>query len=228
MTHELPAGIEGFHCHNHCESNSYALERTLEQIEQKFGRWLEQIKWLNLGGGHLMTSKEYNTEHLKSVLKSFKQRHRNLKLILEPGSAFLWQTGPLVASVIDIVYNNGIRTAILDVSFTCHMPDCLEMPYHPVVRGARMVENITSVNRDFLYRLGGNSCLSGDWMGYWDFGHSLVEGDEIIFEDMNHYTTVKTSMFNGINHPSIVLLKENGHIETLKEFCYEDFRNRMC
>ena len=91
-----------------------------------------------------------------------------------------------------------------------------------------MVENITSVNRDFLYRLGGNSCLSGDWMGYWDFGHSLVEGDEIIFEDMNHYTTVKTSMFNGINHPSIVLLKENGHIETLKEFCYEDFRNRMC
>ncbi|HZK03520.1 MAG TPA: carboxynorspermidine decarboxylase [Bacteroidaceae bacterium] len=228
MPQQLPIGVQGFHCHNHCESNSYALERTLEQIEQKFGMWLEQIEWLNLGGGHLITHKDYNIEHLITTLKKFKQQHKNLKLILEPGSAFLWQTGPLVASVIDIVENNNIRTAILDTSFTCHMPDCLEMPYHPVVRGAKQVSTTTPCKTEFLYRLGGNSCLSGDWMGYWEFNHPLSEGDKIIFEDMNHYTTVKTSMFNGVQHPSIILLRGNGELKMLRKFKYSDYRNRMC
>lgn len=228
MPDELPSGIEGFHCHNHCESDSYAMERTLAHIEAGFGKWLGKIRWLNLGGGHLMTREDYDTEHLTSVLKAFQERHKHLKLILEPGSAFAWQTGPLVARVVDIVENNGIRTAILDVSFTCHMPDCLEMPYYPTVRGATLIKEYSPGSANFVYRLGGNSCLSGDWMGYWDFGHMLKEGENIIFEDMIHYTTVKTNMFNGINHPSIVLLKENGNIDILKEYGYEDYRNRMC
>ncbi len=230
MPQQLPIGVQGFHCHNHCESDSYALERTLEQIEQKFGIWLEQLEWLNLGGGHLITHKDYNIEHLITILKKFKQQHKNLKLILEPGSAFLWQTGPLVASVIDIVENNNIRTAILDTSFTCHMPDCLEMPYHPIVRGAKQVNinTTTPCKTEFLYRLGGNSCLSGDWMGYWEFNQPLSEGDKIIFEDMNHYTTVKTSMFNGVQHPSIILLRANGELKLLRKFNYSDYRNRMC
>lgn len=228
MPEDLPSGIDGFHCHNHCESNSYALERTLAHIESGFGKWLGQIKWLNLGGGHLMTRQDYDTNHLISILKEFRSRHKNLRLILEPGSAFAWQTGPLVASVVDIVENNGIKTAILDTSFTCHMPDCLEMPYYPTVRGAVLMKEYKPFSGDFVYRLGGNSCLSGDWMGYWDFGHTLKEGEKILFEDMIHYTTVKTNMFNGINHPSIVLLKENGNIDILKDFKYEDFRDRMC
>lgn len=228
MPEDLPSGIDGFHCHNHCESDSYALERTLAHIESGFGKWLGQIKWLNLGGGHLMTRQDYDTNHLISILKEFRSRHKNLRLILEPGSAFAWQTGPLVASVVDIVENNGIKTAILDTSFTCHMPDCLEMPYYPTVRGAALMKEYKPFSGDFVYRLGGNSCLSGDWMGYWDFGHTLVEGEKILFEDMIHYTTVKTTMFNGINHPSIALLKENGNIDILKDFKYEDFRDRMC
>ena len=136
LPEKLPEEIEGFHCHCHCESSSYALEHTLAHLEAKFGRWLPQLKWLNLGGGHLMTRKDYDVEHLVGLLKALRARYPNLTVILEPGSAFAWQTGPLVASVVDVVENKGIRTAILDVSFTCHMPDCLEMPYQPAVRGA--------------------------------------------------------------------------------------------
>ncbi len=230
----LPAGIEGFHCHCHCESTSEALQHTLYYIEEKFGRWLPRIKWLNLGGGHLMTRKDYDVELLVQILRDFRQRHPNLRIILEPGSAFAWQTGPLVASVVDIVENKGIKTAILDVSFTCHMPDCLEMPYQPAVRGAETLP--PDAARDMagdplastVYRLGGNSCLSGDYMGSWKFDHVLQVGEEIIFEDMIHYTTVKTNMFNGIHHPSIVLLREDGTREMLREFRYEDYRDRMC
>ena len=150
----------------------------------------------------------------------FRQRYPWLKVILEPGSAFAWQTGPLVAHVVDVVEDKGIRTAILDVSFTCHMPDCLEMPYFPEVRGAEHVE-------EGGYRLGGNSCLSGDFMGYWRFDHELQVGEEVIFEDMIHYTTVKTNTFNGISHPSIGMLHEDGSLEIMREFGYEDYRNRM-
>lgn len=228
---QLPEGIEGFHCHCHCESSSYALVHTLQHIEEKFGAWLPKLKWLNLGGGHLMTRKDYDVEHLIALLKGLRQRYPNLSIILEPGSAFGWQTGPLVSSVVDIVENKGIKTAILDVSFTCHMPDCLEMPYQPAVRGAETLEPDavkTAAPAEYVYRLGGNSCLSGDYMGSWKFDHELKVGERIIFEDMIHYTTVKTNMFNGISHPSIAMLHADGELEYYRHFGYEDYRDRMC
>ena len=227
----LPDGIEGFHCHCHCESDSYALEHTLEHIEEKFGAWLPKIKWLNLGGGHLMTRKDYDVEHLIGLLKGLRGRYPNLQIILEPGSAFAWQTGSLVSSVVDIVESRGIRTAILDVSFTCHMPDCLEMPYQPKVTGAESLDADAVKGAPFeenIYRLGGNSCLSGDYMGSWRFPQPLKIGDKVVFEDMIHYTTVKTNMFNGISHPSIAFLREDGGLQLLKIFKYEDYRDRMC
>ena len=226
----LPEGIEGFHCHCHCESSSYELEHTLQHIEETFARWFPQIKWLNLGGGHLMTRKDYDTEHLISLLKGLKTRYPHLEIILEPGSAFTWQTGPLVASVVDIVENRGIKTAILDVSFTCHMPDCLEMPYQPAVRGAKTlpVDAIkTALTEENVYRLGGNSCLSGDYMGSWRFDHPLQVGERIVLEDMIHYTMVKTNMFNGIHHPSIAIWHTDNTLEVYKDFRYEDYRDRM-
>ena len=226
----LPAGIEGFHCHCHCESGSYELEHTLKHIEAKFSRWFSQIKWLNLGGGHLMTRKDYDTDHLVALLKELKARYPHLEIILEPGSAFTWQTGPLVASVVEIVESRGIKTAVLDVSFTCHMPDCLEMPYQPTVRGAETLpaEAVkTARPEDYIYRLGGNSCLSGDYMGSWRFDHPLQIGERIVLEDMIHYTMVKTNMFNGIHHPSIAIWHTNDTLEVYKSFGYEDYRDRM-
>ena len=227
---KLPEGVEGFHCHNHCESSAAALVHTLEHIEARFGKWLPAIKWLNLGGGHLLTRKDYDVRLLIDTLKSFKARYPQLHLILEPGSAFAWQTGDLFASVVDIVENDGIKTAILNVSFTCHMPDCLEMPYWPAIRGAETLEPPQAAGREcepLVYRLGGNSCLSGDFMGYWRFEQPLQIGDTIRFSDMIHYTTVKTNMFNGIPHPSLVLLRKNGKEELLRRFGYEDYRDRM-
>lgn len=226
----LPEEIEGFHCHCHCESSAEALGRTIVHLEKKFGRWFGQIKWLNLGGGHLMTRADYDVPYLINILHSLKARYPHLNIILEPGSAFAWQTGPLVSQVVDIVENNGIRTAILNVSFTCHMPDCLEMPYQPKVRDAETLPFDavkTSKPEENIYRLGGNSCLSGDFMGSWKFSHPLNVGQEIIFEDMLHYTTVKTCMFNGITHPSIVLERLNGVREVLREYDYCDYRQRM-
>jgi carboxynorspermidine decarboxylase len=226
----LPEGIEGFHCHCHCESSSEELGRTLQHIEEKFGRWFPQIKWLNLGGGHLMTRKDYDVEYLICLLQGLKLRYPHLQIILEPGSAFTWQTGPLVASVVDIVESRGIRTAILNVSFTCHMPDCLEMPYQPAVRGALTLppEAVKQAKpEDHIYRLGGNSCLSGDYMGSWQFDHELEVGERIILEDMIHYTMVKTNMFNGIQHPSIAISHTDGTVEIYKNFRYEDYRDRM-
>lgn len=226
----LPAGIEGFHCHNHCESTSYALEESLKHLEEKFGRWLPQLKWLNLGGGHLVTRQDYDVEHLIRILSDFKSRYPNLHITLEPGSAFAWQTGVLTADVVDIVENDGVKTAILNVSFTCHMPDCLEMPYWPAIRGAKAWGENTAKGRErepLFYRLGGNSCLSGDFMGYWEFAKPLEIGQRLVFEDMIHYTTVKTNMFNGIHHPGIALLRENNVLEILREYCYEDYRDRM-
>lgn len=223
---ELPSDIDGFHCHCHCESGADVFERTLRHIEEKFSPWFSQIKWINFGGGHLVTRKGYDIELLERIMKGFNQRYPHLKVIFEPGSAFAWQTGPLVAHVVDIVNDRGIKTAILDVSFTCHMPDCLEMPYHPEVRGAELVD-LEEATKENTYRLGGNSCLSGDFMGSWRFKNPLVIGQEIIFEDMIHYTTVKTNMFNGISHPSIGMLHMDGKLEILRHFGYEDYRNRM-
>lgn len=228
MPANLPDGIEGFHCHCHCENDSYALERTLDTIESKFGKWLGNIKWLNLGGGHLMTRKGYDINHLVKILQDFRHRHPNLEIIMEPGSAFAWQTGDLIASVVDIVEDKGIKTAILNVSFTCHMPDCLEMPYQPEVEGALSLGNeIKNIRDENIFRLGGNSCLSGDFMGYWLFPNGLNVGDEIIFKDMIHYTTVKTTMFNGIQHPSICMKRHNGNIQMLREYKFEDYRDMM-
>ncbi len=233
---QLPADIEGFHCHCHCESGADVFERTLVHIEEKFARWFPQLKWINFGGGHLMTRKDYDVDLLIRLLKDFKRRYPHLKVILEPGSAFAWQTGPLVSQVVDVVEDKGIRTAILNVSFTCHMPDCLEMPYYPEVRGANHVDpapildepiDLQSQSFPYVYRLGGNSCLSGDFMGDWVFDHELRIGENVIFEDMIHYTTVKTCMFNGITHPSIAIVKNGGEFEILCEFGYEDYKNRM-
>ncbi|GAB6010015.1 carboxynorspermidine decarboxylase [Dysgonomonas reticulitermitis] len=220
---KLPDGVEGLHFHTLCESSSYDLEKTLEVIEQKFGHLLPQVKWFNMGGGHLMTRSDYDIEHLVGLLQNFKAKYPNLEIIMEPGSAFAWDTGVLVSSVVDIVENRGIKTAILDVSFACHMPDCLEMPYKPRIRGAYFdpVEGLPT------YRMGGSSCLSGDFIGEWSFDKPLSIGDKIIFEDMIHYTIVKTTMFNGISHPAIALWNKYNQLEVYKEFSYEDYKDRM-
>lgn len=223
---QLPSDVSGFHCHCHCESGADVFERTLKHIEEKFSRWFPQLKWINFGGGHLMTRKDYDIDLLIRLMQDFHKRYPWLKVILEPGSAFAWQTGSLFSHVVDVVEDKGIKTAILDVSFTCHMPDCLEMPYQPEVRGAESVALERAVEPN-TYRLGGNSCLSGDFMGSWRFTHPLQIGDEVIFEDMIHYTTVKTNMFNGISHPALGMLRADGSLEILREFGYEDYKNRM-
>jgi carboxynorspermidine decarboxylase len=219
---DLPQGIEGLHFHTLCESSSYDLEATLEVVEQKFGHFFPQIKWLNMGGGHLMTRKGYETEHLVRLLKQFKSKYPHIQLILEPGSAFLWQTGVLVSTVLDIVENRGVATAMLDVSFACHMPDCLEMPYKPRIVGAT-----DAVAEKPSYRMGGNSCLSGDFVGDWSFEKPLQIGDKIVFEDMIHYTMVKTTMFNGVSHPSIGMWTQQDTFELFRSFTYQDYKQRM-
>lgn len=218
----LPKGIDGFHFHTLCESNSYDLEKTLVAVEFRFGKYLPSLKWLNMGGGHLMTKDGYDVDHLVELLKQFKNKYPNLQLILEPGSAFAWRTGVLVSTVQDIVENHGIKTAMLDVSFACHMPDCLEMPYKPSIVGAT-----DAVNEKPTYRMGGNSCLSGDYIGDWSFDKELSIGDKIVFEDMIHYTIVKTTMFNGVSHPSIGMLTADNKFILLKTFAYDDYKNRM-
>jgi len=222
LSDKLPEGVEGLHFHTLCESSSYDLEKTLNVVEKKFGKYFPQIKWLNMGGGHLMTREGYNTDHLISLLKSFKAKYPHLQLILEPGSAFAWRTGVLISSVIDIVENKGIKTAMLDVSFACHMPDCLEMPYKPSIVGAT-----NAIPGKPTYRMGGNSCLSGDFMGDWSFDEELKIGDRIVFEDMIHYTMVKTTMFNGVSHPSIGIWTVGNEFRLIREFGYEDYKSRM-
>ncbi|HEY9625315.1 MAG TPA: carboxynorspermidine decarboxylase [Crinalium sp.] len=220
----LPDGIEGLHCHNLCESDSHAVERTLEQIETRFGHHLPHIKWLNLGGGHLMTRDGYDVEHFIQVITRFKARHPHLEIYLEPGSAIAWETGFLRATVLDLIETDGPTIAMLDVSFTAHMPDCLEMPYKPTIRGARSPQP-----GEPTYRMGGNSCLAGDVMGMGDyyFETPLQVGDAIVFEDMMHYTMVKTSMFNGIKHPSIGMIRADGTFKLVREFSYDDYRRRL-
>lgn len=217
----LPGGVEGLHFHTLCESSSYDLEKVLNAVEERFGHLFPKIKWLNMGGGHLMTHKEYDTEHLVSLLRSFRNKYPNLEIILEPGSAFAWQTGFLLTTIVDIVENHGVKTAIMDASFTCHMPDCLEMPYKPDIRNAT-----DAVEGKPTYRIGGNSCLSGDFMGDWSFEEPLKTGDKLIFEDMIHYTIVKTTMFNGIPHPSVALWSEDDELVIYKTFTYEDYKQR--
>ena len=220
----LPEGIEGLHFHALCESSSYDLEKVLTAFENQFGKYLPQIKWVNMGGGHLMTREGYDTEHLIKILTECRSRYPWLKVILEPGRAFTWRTGDLPTSVVDIVENDGISTAIIDASFACHMPDTLEMPYKPLITESLGQE---AVKGKPTYRLGGNSCLSGDFMGDWSFPTPLNIGDRLTLEDMNHYTNVKTTMFNGIQHPSVWLVRSNGETELLRSYSYEDYKSRM-
>lgn len=217
----LPEGIEGLHFHVLFESDSYALEKVLEVVELKFGKFFPKLKWINMGGGHLITREGYDAGHLIKILKRFQERS-GLHVILEPGSAFAWETGELVATVEDIVENQGVKTAILDVSFTAHMPDCLEMPYKPKIK-----DGTDPVNGKPTYRIGGNSCLSGDFMGDWSFEVSLKPGDRLVFLDMIHYTMVKTTTFNGVHHPSIGMWTSDGKFSLIREFGYSDYKNRL-
>lgn len=217
----LPEGIEGLHFHVLFEADSFALEKVLNVVEEKFRRLLPHLKWINMGGGHLMTRRDYDVDHLIKLIREFRRKW-GIHVILEPGSAFAWETGELVATVEDIVENSSIKTAILNVSFTAHMPDCLEMPYKPAILGA-----VKHVPGKPSYRMGGNSCLSGDVMGEWSFDKELKPGDRIVFLDMIHYTMVKTTTFNGVHHPSIGIWENTGKFRLLRKFGYSDYKNRL-
>jgi carboxynorspermidine decarboxylase len=217
----VPRGVDGFHFHTLFEADSFALEKVLAVFLKKFGKFLPKLKWVNMGGGHLMTKKNYEIDHLVKLLTNFKNKYA-VQIILEPGSAFTYQTGYLVSTVLDIVENHGIKTAILDVSFACHMPDCLEMPYKPVILGATDEKAGKPT-----YRMGGISCLAGDFLGNWSFDKELKPGDKIIFEDMIHYTTVKTTMFNGVSHPCIGIWNDQLGFRLIRQFDYQDYKNRL-
>jgi len=219
----LPDGVEGLHFHALCESSAEDLQVVMNAFVEQFGHLLPDVRWLNMGGGHLMTRKGYNIDLLVSLICGLRSRFPHLQIILEPGSAFTWQTGDLVTRVVDVVCNDNVRTAIIDASFACHMPDTLEMPYRPDI--AESVPDDTP--GAFAYRLGGNSCLSGDFCGPWVFDAELKPGQLLTLRDMNHYTTVKTTMFNGISHPDIYLLKSDRSVRLLRHYSYEDYRDRM-
>lgn len=215
-------GLEGLHVHALCESTAEHSASLIQAVVDKFGDWLPRLKWLNLGGGHLMTKKGYQTSVLINAIKELKNQFPNLDVILEPGSAFAWQTGDLVAHVLDIVDNGGVKTLMLDVSFTCHMPDTLEMPYRPSVVGASTEKKDAA----FAYRLGGTSCLAGDYLESYYFEKEVQIGQQIVFEDMMHYTIVKTTMFNGVQHPDILIRQKNsGNLSLVRRFTFEDYRN---
>ncbi len=222
----LPEGIDGLHFHSLCENDSFALERTLQETENSFSNLIKQAKWFNMGGGHLITSRDYDIKHLVGLLQNFQSRYPNLeKLILEPGEAIGWQTGYLLATVVDIIENKGIKTAMLNVSFASHMPDCLEMPYKPHIIGASEPADNDNMH---IYKMGGNTCLAGDYMGMGDYSFEkpLEIGDNIIFDDMMHYTMVKSNFFNGVKHPSIGIW-QNSEFKLLKTFGYEDYKNKL-
>ena len=218
---ELLEGIEGLHFHALCEQNVDALETVLEAFETKFGKWIPQMKWVNFGGGHHITRKDYEVEHLVEVLKSFSLRYPGIQIIMEPGEAIGWQTGELVATVEDIVHNE-IDSAILNVSVSAHMPDCLEMPYRPMVQGSGKPDE-----KPFSYRLAGNTCLAGDVIGDYTFDKPLKIGDTIVFDDMIHYTMVKTTFFNGVQHPSIGIWTRENQFKLVHKFTYEQFRDKL-
>ena len=222
----LPEGIEGLHFHALCENDSYVLERTLQAVEDKFGDFIRQVKWINMGGGHLITKEGYDVNHLVNLLKQFKQRYPNLEeVILEPGEAVGWQTGYLVSTIQDIVSQKDFNIAMLDVSFSCHMPDCLEMPYKPSI----LYAHNPKPDDKHIYRMGGCSCLAGDYMGMGDyaFNEPLEVNERIVFEDMIHYTMVKTTFFNGIQHPHIAVWTENDELMMLRSFDYEDYKKKL-
>ncbi|KGE85320.1 MAG: carboxynorspermidine decarboxylase [Phaeodactylibacter xiamenensis] len=217
----LPEGVEGLHFHTLCESSSFDLEKVLAAFEHHFERFFPQLKWVNFGGGHLMTRQGYDIPHLIQLLQKFRER-TGLEVIMEPGSAIAWETGELVTTVLDVVENRGVRTAIIDASFTAHMPDTLEMPYLPKIIGSKPEgEGL------YTYRIGGVSCLAGDYKQAYHFDRPLEPGDRLVFWDMIHYTMVKTTTFNGVRHPDICIWKENGELEVVRRFGYEDFKGRL-
>ncbi len=215
------SGLEGLHFHALCEQNSDALEKVLESVEKNFAPFLRQVKWVNMGGGHHITRADYDVERLVRLVKNFRERH-NVEVYLEPGEAIALNTGVLVASVLDIVGVDGMQTAILDTSATCHMPDVLEMPYRPRIIGGGMPGEFAHT-----YKLGGTSCLAGDVIGEFSFAEPLTPGRKLVFMDMAHYTMVKTTTFNGVPLPSIATYDPAGDALTVvRQFGYEDFRNR--
>ncbi|MBC7571645.1 MAG: carboxynorspermidine decarboxylase [Spirosoma sp.] len=218
----LPDGLDGIHFHTLCENDSFTLERTLQALESRFGDLLHQAKWVNMGGGHLMTREGYDTDHLIGLLKAFREKY-NVDIIMEPGSAIAWQTGVLVSTVLDVFNSQGIDVAILDTSFAAHMPDTLEMPYKPRVLGAYH----EPVEGKPTYRLGGMTCLAGDQMGDYSFDEPLQVGDRIVFDDMIHYTMVKTTTFNGVNLPAIGMVQTDGTFRLIREYGYESFKDRL-
>ncbi len=224
-------GVSGLHFHTHCEQNADALCRTLEHVERHFKPYLENMEWVNFGGGHHITRSDYDVNLLIQTIKDFKERYHNIEVILEPGEAIGWQCGFLIASVIDIVQNDQ-EIAILDASFSAHMPDCLEMPYRPSILKVSVEndEELVEVERGenqgaFSYFLGGPTCLAGDFMGSFSFDAPLKRGDKIVFQDMLHYTIVKNNSFNGVSLPSLAKLDQQG-FKILKNFSYEDYKNR--
>jgi carboxynorspermidine decarboxylase len=218
----LPEGIEGLHVHNLCECAAAATVKTLDRVRTLFGRFLPGVRWLNLGGGHLLTRQGYDIAALVAALRGMRAEFPRLQIILEPGAAFVWDAGVLVTSVVDVVENRGIVTAILDVSFAAHMPDCLEMPYRPGVIGAREPRP-----GERGIRLGGLSCLAGDYVGDYVFDSPVRPGTRIVFTDMLHYTMVKTNMFNGVNLPAIGIWHTDGRFENVRTFGYADYRGRL-
>ncbi|GAA7395014.1 carboxynorspermidine decarboxylase [Helicobacter pylori] len=224
-------GVSGLHFHTHCEQNADALCRTLEHVEKHFKPYLENMEWVNFGGGHHITRSDYDVNLLIQTIKDFKERYHNIEVILEPGEAIGWQCGFLIASVIDIVQNDQ-EIAILDASFSAHMPDCLEMPYRPSIFkvSAENDEELIEVEKGenqgaFSYFLGGPTCLAGDFMGSFSFEKPLKRGDKIVFQDMLHYTIVKNNSFNGVPLPSLAKIDPQG-FKILKNFSYEDYKNR--
>jgi carboxynorspermidine decarboxylase len=217
---DLMDGIEGLHFHSLCGQNSDVLERTLEALEPHFGEWFHRVKWVNFGGGHHITRADYDVAKLIEVIRNFKAKY-HVEVILEPGEAVGWQTGFLMAEVTDLMRNEK-EIALLDISVSAHMPDCLEMPYRPEIRGAGQPGEYP-----YNYLLGGSTCLAGDLVGEYSFPEPLVVGQHLIFEDMIHYTMVKTTMFNGVAHPSIGILQADGVFRLVRSFSYEDYRNRL-
>ncbi len=214
-------GLEGLHFHTLCEQGASALEGTLRAVMEKFDPQLQTMKWLNFGGGHLITSPGYDVDLLIALIRDVQNRYPRLQIYLEPGEAIAVGTGVLLGTVIDLV-ENGMPIAILDISATTHMPDVLEMPYRPVVEGAG-----AAGERAFTYRLGGPTCLAGDVIGDYSFDEPLRIGDRIVFHDMSHYTMVKTTTFNGVPLPSIAMLDEDGEIGKVRQFGYEEYRRRL-
>jgi len=221
INQEIISMVEGLHFHALCEQDAPALEGVLKVFEEKFGKWLKELKWVNFGGGHHITRIDYDREGLKRLLNSFKKRYPHLQIYLEPGEAVGWQTGSLIAEVLDIVHN-GMDIAILDTSSEAHMPDTVIMPYRADIRGAG-----EAGEKKYTYRITGNTCLAGDVMGDYSFDTPLNVGDRLIFEDQIHYTMVKASTFNGIGLPAIAILRRDGKVDVVREFGYEDFRNRL-